>query len=227
MDTCTLRMSMSNINISAASPFTGTQKGVVFNNCADISLDTIKPFVTTTAFEFNDTENISADNLLLTDVTNGLDFSGTSNNIRINSWYQRGSVTNLVTFDGAADRDTIHVDKSGILQYLKTLFSAAGTTTFVSGVDAPVQSLVMLAGSGAYIYNFDLEEDGASVGDRFTLKITLPASANPTVNVRRQNGSAILSTFSGGGSKRFICEYIFTGSVFEELWVFESVETSY
>jgi hypothetical protein len=132
-----------------------------------------------------------------------------------------------VSFDGTADKDTISVDKGGVADYFlsSTLISAA-TKVLNVGVDAKFSQFVFDTGSGTYTYNIDLEEDGASTGDVFSLKISMPSSSNPTVQIRVQGGVTLL-TFNATGVKEFMCKMLYNGSSWIAWSVFESVEGTY
>lgn len=79
-------------------------------------------------------------------------------------------------------------------------FSAAGSNspTIASYVRLYTLDATSGAGTGAYTYDIALSATNRIAGDKFCLSLAMPASTNPTVNVKNQAGATIFTALGTG-----------------------------
>lgn len=96
-----------------------------------------------------------------------------------------------------------------------TQITSGGTRLLKVGTDNPVQDLNFGAGAGAYTYNIDLDRSAGGkhfAGAMWLLKITKPASANPTIVVRDGSGGTALVSLNNAVAENYIGIFVFNGS---------------
>lgn len=105
-------------------------------------------------------------------------------------------------------------------------FSAAGNTDVTPGANSAVHHVVatVSAGAGSYTRTVALLTANASAGDRVSIRFDMPASTNPTVQVRNAtSGGTLLTTIAGEAGGVPVCaEYFYTGSAWVELGAYYS-----
>lgn len=105
--------------------------------------------------------------------------------------------------------------------YESVSFSAAGNTDITPGANFATHSVVaaVSAGSGSYTRTVSLLTANASAGDRIVIRFAMPASTNPTIQVRNAtSGGTLLTAISGeAGGIPLLAEYAYTGSAWVEL----------
>ncbi len=100
-------------------------------------------------------------------------------------------------------------------------FSAAGNTdvTTVSNAALHCVAATVSTGAGSYTRTVALLTTNASAGDMISIRFAMPASTNPTVQVRNaSSGGTLLTTIAGeAGGVPVAASYFYTGSAWVEL----------
>lgn len=107
----------------------------------------------------------------------------------------------------------------GAARYQSASPSAAGNTGIT--MEAPYRrhksKLTPAAGSGAYTHVWYLPTSGRIAGDEEEILIELPASTNPTIEIRNAtSGGTLLHSVTGiASATNYIARCVFTGSAWE------------
>jgi hypothetical protein len=108
------------------------------------------------------------------------------------------------------------VDATNPPWYESLAFSAAGNTDVTPPAGGGYHTAVVVpsAGAGAYTRTVSILTANALQGSRVTLRVEMPASANPTVEIRNAtSGGTLLLTLSGNASAvTYPVELVYTGS---------------
>jgi hypothetical protein len=96
--------------------------------------------------------------------------------------------------------------------YASGSISSAGSIipTIPTGTIQYTYSLATAAGAGPYTYNVQLTSAGRTAGDKFYLSLSLPASTNPTVDVKNNAGGVIYTITGTGVATTFPISITFT-----------------